>query len=110
MKYMTLKKKIKKLFAYDFDQVSLTFGAEVVFSGNVSNVKNMRAMLMFSKFNSDISKWDVSNVKWMDYMFADSGFNKDISKWKTTSIEVYTHIFTECPLENKPEYQPKFKI
>ena len=86
--------------------MSLTFGAEVVFSGNVSNVKSMRAMFMFSKFNPDISKWDVSNVNWMNNMFEVSNFNKDISKWKTNSLEVCTRMFYNCPLDKNPDFQP----
>ena len=77
---------------------------------DVSRIKDMSFMFYKSKFNGDISKWNVSNVKWMDNMFEVSNFSKDISKWKTNSIEVYTRMFYNCPLDNKPEYQPTFNF
>ena len=78
---------------------------------NVSNVKDMNFMFTRSKFNQDISNWDVSNVENMAWMFRDSPFNQDISKWDVSSVEpiYHTFMFKDCPLENKPEYQPKFK-
>ena len=47
-------------------------------------ITNMSSMFYGSKFNGDISNWDVGNVTDMGYMF------------------------DECPLENIPEFQPKF--
>ena len=77
---------------------------------DTSKIKDMNKLFHNSEFNGDISKWDVSNVKDMEFMFANSKFNGDISKWKTPSIEVCTRIFQNCPLDNKPEYQPEFNF
>ena len=46
-------------------------------------------------------------------MFAYSKFNRDISMWKLSSVRhaqgpLGELVFTNCPLEKKPEYQPKF--
>ena len=66
-------------------------------------------MLGGTPFNGDISKWNVSNVKDMNCMFAYSKFNGDISNWDVSNVEYTKGMFMGCPLENKPEYQPKFK-
>ena len=76
---------------------------------DVSNVKNMSEMFVGSKFNRDISKWDVSNVEYMNTMFNNSKFNQDISNWDISNAENTEDMFKGCPLENKPEYQPKFE-
>lgn len=78
---------------------------------NVSNVMDMSNMFNNSHFNNDISKWDVSRVVNMDCMFANSDFDQDISAWDVENVYVYYHrnIFKNCPMENKLEYQPKFK-
>ena len=68
----------------------------------------MADMFYGSKFNGDISQWDVSNVRDMSHMFARSNFNGDISKWDVSNVEYTKGMFMGCPLENKPEYQPKF--
>lgn len=66
-----------------------------------------------SVFNGDISKWDVSNVEDIRQMFAYSKFDRDISMWKLSSVS-HTQgslgelVFDDSPLENKPEFQPKF--
>ena len=83
------------------------------FNGDISkwdvyNVKNMRGMFLNSKFNGDISKWDVSNVKNMRSMFLYSKFNSDISNWDVSNVIDKSHIFDNCPIEEK--YKPKFKI
>jgi surface protein len=44
------------------------------------NVKDMRLVFAFSKFNGDISKWDVSNVRYMDGMFYISPLEKIYGK------------------------------
>ena len=99
---------------------------------NVENVTNTRWMFYNSKFNGDISNWDVENVTYMGCMFADSNFNGDISSWDVSNVEFMANmfsssmfnrdismwevgegcdhffIFDNCPLENKPEFQPKF--
>ena len=70
-------------------------------------------MFRDSSFNGDISKWDVSNAEDIRQMFAYSKFDKDISMWKLSSV-IHTQgslgelVFTKCPLDAKPEYQPKF--
>ena len=63
---------------------------------------------VLNKFNGDISKWDVSNVKYMRSMFKRSKFDNDISKWHIGSKTDMYEMFKGCPLENKPEFQPKF--
>ena len=40
-------------------------------------------------------------------MFAFSIFNGDISKWDVSNVKNSTHIFNNCPIEEK--YKPKFK-
>ena len=105
---------------------------------NVSNVKYMECMFTESKFNQDISGWNVENVIDMSWMFSYSHFNQDISKWKLNSItdmscmfysndsfyqnlsgwdfreverkSIHESIFYNCPMQNKPEFQPKFKV
>lgn len=104
---------------------------------NVSNVKYMESMFAESKFDQDISGWNVENVMDMSWMFSYSDFNQDISKWKLNNITdmsymfysndsfyrnlsgwdlrevkhesiLHESIFYKCPMENKPEFQPKF--
>ena len=76
---------------------------------NVSKVEDMAFMFEYSKFNGDISKWDVSNVEDMYAMFTNSKFNGDISKWDVSNVKSYEDMFDDSPLEDKPEYQPKFE-
>ena len=52
---------------------------------------------------------DTELINDMMYMFYSSKFNKDISKWVTSSVEKRSIMFAKSPLENKPEFQPKFK-
>ena len=77
-------------------------------SWDVSNVTNMEGMFSRSKFNNDISNWDVSNVTNMRSMFLYSKFNSDISNWDVSNVIDKSHIFDNCPIEEK--YKPKFKI
>ena len=74
----------------------------------VSNVTNMKYMFMHSAFDGDISNWNVSNVKNMRSMFLYSKFNSDISNWDVSNVIDKSHIFDNCPIEEK--YKPKFKI
>ena len=61
-------------------------------------------------FNQDISRWNVSNVKNTSYMFYDNiTFNQDLSSWKLLNCLNHELMFSRCPLEDKPEYQPKFE-
>lgn len=76
---------------------------------DVSNVTNMSNMFGSTPFNQDISGWDVSNVTNMWNMFASSKFNQDINKWNVDKVTDIDNIFYECPIENKPNMQPKFK-
>ena len=69
---------------------------------------NMSVMFYNSKFNGDISSWDVGNVTDMRYMFYDSKFNGDISNWNVGNVTNMSFMFYGCPLENRPEFQPKF--
>ena len=76
---------------------------------DVSNVRDMFCMFNRAKFNRDISKWNVSSVKDMSGMFEYSKFNRDISKWNVSNVKEMYEMFDGCPLEDKPEYQPKFE-
>jgi surface protein len=66
----------------------------------------MAHMFCWSKFNSDISKWDISNVEEMWGMFCGSKFNQDLSKWDISNVENMSGMFNDCPI--KDEYKPKF--
>ena len=84
------------------------------FNGDISNwdvrnVTDMRSMFMNAKFNGGISNWDVENVTNMRFMFYDSKFNGDISNWNVRNVTYKKYMFDGCPLENRPEFQPKFK-
>ncbi len=70
---------------------------------------NMYQMFTWSTFNSNISKWDVSKVEDMHEMFANAKFAKDISKWNVSNVDDHNGMFDDCPLEDKPEYQPIFE-
>ena len=76
---------------------------------NVGNVIDMRFMFKNAKFNGGISNWDVENVTNMRFMFYDSKFNGDISNWDVENVTDMKSMFYGCPLENRPEFQPKFK-
>ena len=76
---------------------------------NVENVTNMRFIFYNSKFNGDISNWNVGNVTDMRSMFNYSKFNGDISNWNVEKVTDMMYMFDGCPLENKKEFQPKFK-
>ena len=82
---------------------------EDISNWNVSNVKDMSKMFEYSKFNQDISNWDVSNVEYMSGIFYSSDFNGDISKWDVSNVKEMYEMFDNSPLEDKPEYQPKFE-
>ena len=62
---------------------------------NTSNATSMDSMFNgATKFNSDISKWDVSNVITMDYMFANTKkFNQNISNWNLEKIRLCEDMF-----------------
>ena len=75
---------------------------------NVENVTNMGYMFHNSKFNGDISNWNVENVTDMRFMFECSKFNGDISSWDVRNGTYIAFMFDGCPLENRPEFQPKF--
>ena len=75
---------------------------------NVGNVTDMCVMFANSLFNGDISGWDVGNVTNMGAMFKYSKFNGDISNWDVRNVTRISSMFYGCPLENRPEFQPKF--
>ena len=61
-------------------------------------------------FNQDISRWNIFNVKNASYMFFNNRiFNQDLSSWKMLNCPNHKCMFSKCPLEKKPEYQPKFE-
>ena len=62
-----------------------------------------------SEFDGDISNWNVGNVTDMSFMFNRSKFNGDISDWNVGNVTNIKYMFYGCPLENRPESQPKFK-
>ena len=73
---------------------------------DVSNVKTMEKMFMYSKFNGDISKWDISNVEDMYGMFEFAYFNNDsISDWDISNVTYTDEMFWGCEIEEK--YKPK---
>ena len=74
---------------------------------NVRNVIDMGYMFYNSKFNGDISNWNVEKVTDMGYMFYNSKFNRDISNWDVGNVTNIKSMFNGCPLENRPEFQPK---
>ena len=74
---------------------------------DTSLIKDMSYLFAESKFNGDISEWDVSKVENMSWMFYGSEFNGDISKWDVRHVKYAENMFDNCPLENKPEFQPK---
>ena len=72
-------------------------------------ITDMSFMFKYSKFSGDISNWNVRNVTDMRYMFYNSKFNGDISNWDVGNVTDMYSMFDGCPLENRPEFQPKFK-
>ena len=77
---------------------------------DTSLITDMSELFEGSDFNGDISKWDVSKVEDMFEMFRESEFNRDISKWNVSNVNWMNDMFKGCPLEKKPEYQPKFNF
>ena len=82
---------------------------------DVSLVENMRAMFFCAIFNQDISTWHTNTVHNVSYMFFGSKFNQKISNWNVENVIVNNtngsiSVFEGSPLENKPEFQPKFKV
>ena len=75
---------------------------------NVENVTDMKYMFYGSKFNGDISSWNVEKVSDMHSMFKNAKFNGDISNWDVGNVTNMKSMFDRCPLENRPEFQPKF--
>ena len=52
---------------------------------------------------------DTELIANMSFMFNYSEFNGDISNWNVGNVTDMGHMFDGCPLENRPEFQPKFK-
>ena len=71
-------------------------------------ITDMSFMFTYSEFSGDISSWNVENVTNMSAMFYNSKFNGDISNWNVENVTNMRWMFNGCPLENRPEFQPKF--
>ena len=52
---------------------------------------------------------DTELITYMRSMFDNSKFNGDISNWNVGNVTNMSFMFDGCPLENRPEFQPKFK-
>ena len=52
---------------------------------------------------------DTELITNMECMFDSSKFNGDISNWNVENVTDMKSMFYGCPLENRPEFQPKFK-
>ena len=52
---------------------------------------------------------DAELITDMRHMFDYSKFNGDISNWNVENVTDMAVMFYGCPLENKKEFQPKFK-
>ena len=52
---------------------------------------------------------DTELITDMSFMFYGSKFNGDISSWNVENVTNMSFMFDGCPLENRPEFQPKFK-
>ena len=77
-------------------------------SWDVGNVTDMSFIFDNSEFNGVISNWDVESVTNMMFMFYRSKFDGDISNWDVRNVTRISSMFYGCPLENRPEFQPKF--
>ena len=61
---------------------------------DVSRIKNMDDVFMYSLFEGDISQWNTSNVTSMDSMFTNTKkFNQDISNWNLEKIRLCEDMF-----------------
>ena len=71
---------------------------------NVSNVKNMKDMFLFTKaFNQPIGDWDVSNVTNMKDMFnGATKFNQPIGKWNVSNVTTMEAMFSNAQSFNQP--------
>ena len=98
----TIKGTIKRSIKVLGDKCNLNFI-------DTELITDMRSIFMNAKFNGDISNWNVENVTNMRFMFHNSKFNGDISNWNVGNVTDMYSMFDGCPLENKKEFQPKFK-
>ena len=98
----TIKDSIERSIKVLGDKCNLNFI-------DTESITNMRSMFEYSEFNGDISNWDVRNVTNMKYMFEYSKFNGDISSWNVGNVTNMSFMFDGCPLENRPEFQPRLR-
>ena len=46
----------------------------------------------------------------MTDMFSDSAIDCDLSGWDVSNVRWHADMFTRCPLEHRPDKQPRFKV
>ena len=76
---------------------------------DTSRVTDMHYMFSAAvNFNQDLSKWNVSRVTNMRAMFRYSAIDCDLSGWDVSNVRWHVDMFLRCPLEQRPDKQPKF--
>ena len=73
----------------------------------IRNIINRSINVLGDKCNLNFI--DTELITKMSSMFERSKFNGDISSWNVENVTNMSFMFDGCPLENRPEFQPKFK-